>query len=81
VKTEMDTPFPHPVLRLLSGDATDEEIAAVLAVVMARSAATNGDTTPTETFTTWAGPDSRHRRIRGVFTPGHDGWRTSYWPR
>ena len=77
----MDTPFPRPVLRLLSGDATDEEIAAVLAVVMARSGVTDGDTTPTETITTWAGPDSRHRSVRGVFTPGRDGWRTSCWPR
>jgi hypothetical protein len=81
VKTEMDAPFPPPVLRLLSGDATDEEIAAVLAAVMTRSRTADDDTKPTETVTTWAGPGSRHRSVRGVFIPGRDGWRTSSWPR
>ena len=68
-----------PLLRLISGDATEEEIAAVLAVVLARS---GGDTEPEpEQTSTWAVPSVSHRGVRGQFAAGPDGWRTSYWPR
>jgi hypothetical protein len=68
-----------PLLRVISGDATEEEIAAVLAIVLARS---GGDTEPEpEQTSTWATPSVGHRGVRGQFAVGRDGWRTSYWPR
>lgn len=68
-----------PVLRVISGDPTDEEIAALLAVVMARPGGDGeSESVPTST---WADPGSRHRGVRPVFTPGRDAWRTSHWPR
>jgi len=69
----------RPLLRVISGEATEEEIAAVLAVVLARSAPVeDGEPAPAST---WADPGARLRGVRGVFTPGRHGWRTSYWPR
>lgn len=70
----------RPLLRVISGEATEEEVAAVLAVVLARSGGSAPEPEP-ERASTWAAPGARHRGVRGVFTPGRDGWRTSYWPR
>ena len=69
-----------PLLRLISGDATEEEIAAVLAIVLARSGGGDGEPESEQT-STWATPSVSHRGVRGQFAVGRDGWRTSYWPR
>lgn len=76
--SEQDT---RPTLRVISGDATPEEIAAILAVVSARGqvvVAARRD--PPET-SRWAGPEHGHRAGRTRFHAGRHAWRTSYWPR
>ena len=58
-----------------------EEIAAVLAVVAARS---GGGSDPVEDDTqaqTWSAHGHAHRHIRAVFAPSRHGWKTSFWPR
>ncbi len=70
----------RPVLRVVAGDATPEEIAAVLAAVTAASTAAEEPPAPATT-SIWAAPGYAHRQIRATFTPSRDGWRTSFWPR
>ena len=70
----------RPVLRVLSGEATAEEIAAVVAAV----AAAAGDAAlPADpgTASLWGAHGYAHRHIRATFTPSPHGWRTSFWPR
>ena len=86
--TEPSTAEPstaEPVLRVVAGDATPEEIAAVVAAV---AAATSDATSPSRTTapqpagaSLWSAPGFAHRAIRATFTPGRDSWRTSFWPR
>ena len=67
------------VLRVVSGDATPEEIAAVLAAV---AAATTPAVEPRPATTSiWSAPGHAHRNIRATFAPSPHGWRTSFWPR
>jgi Acyl-CoA carboxylase epsilon subunit len=66
----------QPPLRLVRGDATPEEVAALLAVLTAASA---GDPGPAPRRTTaWT---SRERAVRRLPTPGPGAWRASAWPR
>jgi hypothetical protein len=70
----------RPVLRVVSGDATPEEIAAVVAAVAA--SATDDRTPPAPRPTSiWSAHGYAHRHIRATFTPSPHGWRTSFWPR
>ncbi len=69
----------RPVLRVISGNATPEEIAAVVAAVAA-SGAPPASTSATAT-SIWAQRASAHRHIRAMFTPSPHAWRTSFWPR
>ncbi len=73
----------RPVLRVVSGDATPEEIAAVVAAVAAAPAAGPVDAPADSAGTTsrWGAPGHAHRSIRASFAPSRDGWRTSFWPR
>jgi hypothetical protein len=71
----------RPVLRVVSGDATPEEIAAVVTAVAASSASEAQGATGPGATSVWAVPAHAHRRIRAAFTPSPDGWRTSFWPR
>jgi hypothetical protein len=71
----------RPVLRVVSGDATAEEIAAVVAAVAASSGAETGTARVPGTTSVWAAPGYAHRNIRATFTPSPVGWRTSFWPR
>jgi hypothetical protein len=65
-----------PVLRVIRGDATPEEIAAVVAVLLARSAADSG--APLRPApSAWAG---RSRQLRRPLFPGPDAWRRSALP-
>jgi Acyl-CoA carboxylase epsilon subunit len=81
------------VLRVESGGATPEEIAAVVAAVATTAGADSssagtspGGTTAdggsaSRTTSLWSAPGYAHRNIRATFTPGPHGWRTSFWPR
>ena len=66
----------RPPLRLVRGDASAEELAALLAVL---SAATAGgqDTPATRHTSQWA---SRERAVRRPLRPGPGAWRASAWP-
>lgn len=68
-------PTPPP-LRLVRGDATPEEIAALVAVLSAASAA--GDPAPPHPRSQWA---SRARAVRQPLAPGRGAWRASAFPR
>jgi hypothetical protein len=72
----------RPVLRVVSGDATPEEIAAVVAAVAASTSA-SGTRTPSAPRPTsiWSAHGYAHRHIRAMFTPNPHAWRTSFWPR
>ncbi len=70
-------PDERPVLRVVSGQATPEEIAALVAVLSAASAGGNGDETPTRR-SLW----SDSSRVPGARpTPGPGAWRASALPR
>ncbi len=72
----------RPVLRVIRGDATAEEVAAILAIVAAASAArSEPDGDPAASV--WsAGHSRRATRVsgRGSGESGRDAWRTSFWP-
>jgi len=70
----------RPVLRVVSGDATPEEIAAVVAAVAAAGAGEAPSRAPATT-STWSAPGYAHRHVRATFAPSPHGWRTSFWPR
>jgi hypothetical protein len=66
----------RPPLRLVRGDATPEEVAALLAVL---SAGSGGEAAPAPRHTSqWA---SRERAVRRPLAPGRGAWRASAWPR
>jgi hypothetical protein len=67
------------VLRVLAGDATPEEIAAVVAAVAASAPRPNQARSRPASL--WSAPGFAHRNIRARFAPGPDAWRTSFWPR
>jgi hypothetical protein len=69
----------RPVLRVVTGDATPEEIAAIVAAVAA-APAPEAVEEPTAT-SLWAAHGYAHRHIRATFVPSRDGWRASFWPR
>ncbi|HEX2177554.1 MAG TPA: acyl-CoA carboxylase subunit epsilon [Nocardioidaceae bacterium] len=68
----------RPVLRIVKGDATDAEIAALVAVLSARAAATAAAETPAPRRSEWAGHE---RRMRRPVHPSAGGWRASAFPR
>ncbi len=73
----------RPVLRVISGDATPEEVAAVLAVLVARAAPTPASGTGSgdgATTSVWADHAAAVRRSRELPAPGPHTWRTSTWP-
>ena len=66
----------RPPLRLVRGDASPEEVAALVAVL---SAASGGETEAAPRHTSqWA---SRERGVRRPVSPGRGGWRASAFPR
>ena len=66
----------RPPLRLVRGDATSEEVAALLAVL---SAVSGGEPEPaTRPTSQWA---AHPRAVRRPLSPGRDGWRASAFPR
>jgi len=71
---EQETP-----LVLIKGDATEEEVAALVAVLQgvasAASAAAADEPAP---VSQWASP---HRKVRATYPHGPGGWRASALPR
>jgi hypothetical protein len=70
----------RPALRVIAGDATPEELAAVVAAV-AGTAPTDEPPTEPPTTSIWASRGSTHRHIRAMFATSPHAWRTSFWPR
>jgi len=65
---------PPRLLRVVKGNPTPEELAALVAVVAARSAA--GVPAKPKPRSEWGHPG---RAVRGVHRPGPDAWRRSAW--
>jgi hypothetical protein len=70
-----DTTAGRPVLRVIRGDATPEEVAALLAVVAARAAAA-----PQARPRSSAAWNDRGRVMRAPVAPGPGAGRASAWP-
>lgn len=65
-----------PALRVVSGNATPEEVAVILALVAASSgAAAEPDVTEVNRW------NDRSAHLRTVLTPGQGAWRASALPR
>jgi hypothetical protein len=64
-----------PVLRIVKGDATPEEVAALVAVIASMS---GSEPAGPEPRSTWAHPA---RGLRPVHRPGPGAWRASGLPR
>jgi acyl-CoA carboxylase epsilon subunit len=64
-----------PVLRIVSGDATAEEVAALVAVLSALQTTAAPAPRPTPA---WSAP---HRKVRTTLPHGRGGWRSSALPR
>ena len=70
-----DTPSPEPVLRVVKGHPTHEELAALVAVVASLGAPAEAEPRRTPE---WNAP---HRLVRGPWSHGPGGWRSSALPR
>jgi hypothetical protein len=62
-----------PLLRIVKGDPTPEELAALVTVVSAMAAGAAGDAKPAPR-PEWSAP---HRRVRGTHRHGAGAWRAS----
>jgi hypothetical protein len=65
-----------PTLRIIRGDATPEEIAAIVAVLALRSQPAAPE--PSRTRSLWA---DKGRMMREPIFPSSGGWRRSAFPR
>ncbi|MBA3233345.1 MAG: acyl-CoA carboxylase subunit epsilon [Propionibacteriales bacterium] len=70
---------PPPLLRIVRGNPTDEEVAALVAVVAARGAAAAGVNRAADRRqrSGWA---DHARGVRGRHLPGPGAWRASAFP-
>ncbi|WP_433289653.1 acyl-CoA carboxylase subunit epsilon [Pseudonocardia sp. CA-142604] len=78
--TEAGEPTPEErraAFRIVRGEPTDEEVAA-LTVVLAAAAAPAVTTTPATVRDRWSAPEAR---LRVPLHPGPGAWKTSTWPR
>ena len=64
-----------PMLRVVAGNPTPDEIAVVVSVLAARASA-GAEEHPQ--FSLWA---RKSRNVRPVLRPGFGAWRASYMPR
>ena len=67
----------HSHLRVVKGDPSPEEVAALVAVLQGLAGAGDGESPPPPR-SEWAAP---HRRLRTVFPSGPGAWRSSALPR
>jgi hypothetical protein len=74
---DRDQPLSQPLLRVVRGDATPEEIAALVAVLMARSADGEAPRPARSVQNSWS---DRSRQLRRPLSPGPGGWRRSSLP-
>jgi hypothetical protein len=74
--SEDGTGEERPVLRVITPDATAEEIAALVAVFSSLGSA--APARPGRSRSEWAAP---HRAVRVRYSHGQDGWRSSGMPR
>jgi len=71
-----DAPEPQrPLLRVVKGDATPEEVAALVAVVAALGS--GGAEAPQRRTPEWS---THHRKVRRTLPHGPGGWRSSGLP-
>jgi hypothetical protein len=70
------TELQRPLLRVIKGDATEEEVAALVAVVAALGS--TGEAAPARPRPEWSAPK---RQVRQTFRHGRGGWRASSLPR
>ncbi|UYM04009.1 acyl-CoA carboxylase subunit epsilon [Solicola gregarius] len=68
----------RPVLRVVQGEPSEEELAAVIAVVAARTNAGGEPEREPKARSRWGDPAYA---VRPVLSPGPDGWRRSAFPR
>jgi len=71
-------PAPGPVLAFARGNPSGEQIAAVVAVLAARTARPAGATQARESRSEWS---ARSRLLRAPLPRGPGGWRASALPR
>jgi hypothetical protein len=67
-------PQSAPLLRIVKGDPTPEEVAALVSVVSAMAAGAAGAAGTAKPRPQWA---AHHRRLRGVHRHGPGAWRAS----
>ena len=72
----MSQPDERPLLRVVKGEPTPEELAALVAVVAARASASLVPPAG-QRQTPWAAPE---RRLRRSLAPASGAWRASAWP-
>jgi Acyl-CoA carboxylase epsilon subunit len=77
VSDQNDQPTGQPVLRVIRGDATAEEVAAIVAVLMSRAAADDAPDAVPPARSAWA---DRSRALRRPLFPGPGAWRRSALP-
>jgi hypothetical protein len=70
----------RPTLRVIRGDATPEDLAAILALVVARHGAVAAEQVEAGQVSLWATPSGGHRRSRSAYPAHRHGWRASSWP-
>jgi len=77
VTEEQETPAEQrPLLRVVRGDASPEEVAALVAVVAALGS--GAEPPPRRRTPEWSAP---HRKLRATLPHGPGGWRSSALPR
>jgi hypothetical protein len=78
VTSAEETPAERPPLISIKGDATPEEVAAVIAVFQALAAASGSQTEAAKPRSHWSDPARMHRR---PLSHGPGGWWSSGLPR
>jgi hypothetical protein len=69
-----DTEPALPLLRVVKGDPTPEEVAALVAVVSATAAGARADDALEQPKPEWG---AHHRKVRGTHRHGPGAWRAS----
>ncbi len=66
------------LLRVVHGEPTDAELAALAAVLAAAAAGGGGGDVPARGPDRWSDPAAR---LRTPLAPGPGAWQRTYWPR
>ncbi len=72
---DAERPAPQPFLTIVRGDPTEEELAALVAVLASVGGATEPDRSPPP------GWSAHHRKVQVTLPHGPGGWRNSALPR